>query len=100
MLDGLALDARGMIPLVLAGYLGLGLLLGAAYFALLRRNVRLFTASASPVLPIGLQIARFGTLAALLTPVALAGALPLLAALSGLLVTRAIAIRRCGSVVA
>ncbi len=82
-------------PDLVAGiWLAVGVLIGAAYFLTLQRNVHIFAAGRSLLLPLGFQLGRFVLLAAALAAVAKAfGALPLLAATAGILVARTVVIR-------
>ena len=72
-----------------------GLALGAAFFSLLRLNVRLY---GSPHWPagIGLHLARWALLATTLVFAARAGALPLLCVAGGVLISRRVVLRGAG----
>lgn len=70
-----------------------GLALGLAYFASLRRNVRLF-ADGRPVAAGLLQAGRFVLLAGTLAGLAQFGAIPLLSGTLGLLIGRQLVMRR------
>lgn len=72
----------------------LGVLIGAAHFHALRLNVRSFLLADRPWRAIALQGARMGATAAALLGCALAGSVPLLSALAGLLLARRLALRR------
>jgi F1F0 ATPase subunit 2 len=83
---GLALGA--------GAWLAAGALIGACYFLTLRWNMRLFTARRSMLVPVVIQLARFALTAAVLTVIASQfGALPLIAATAGMLVTRTAVLR-------
>ncbi len=90
-LPGYDLAAR----LIIVGvWLAAGMLIGAGYFLTLRRNVGMFAAGRSLLLPLGFQLARFVLLAAALAAIARSsGALPVLAATAGVLVARTAVIR-------
>lgn len=85
-------------PIDIALYLAEGAALGAAYFALLLRTVRLHAAQATAIRIIPLYIVRIAAAAGGFWVIAQQGALPLLLALSGLLAARRIARRRMASV--
>lgn len=70
-----------------------GLLLGYGYFAALRATAKLITAQGQPLLGIGLTLGRLALITAGFTLAALQGALPLLAALAGLLCAKALMLR-------
>jgi F1F0 ATPase subunit 2 len=74
-------------------YLVVGVALGAAYFALLRREVELLFAQASAVSVIPLHLLRVGLAIVAFWAVAQQGALALLLALLGFLVARTAARR-------
>lgn len=88
------------LPLAAAGqallFSGIGALLGGAHFAGLRWNARRFLAGGMPWRALLLQLARMGITATALLACARIGALPLLAALAGLLLARRIALRKVG----
>ncbi len=69
-----------------------GLLVGGAFFALLRLNVRLYTSRRWPV-GIGLHLARWALLVVTLVLAARVGALSLLAVAGGTLVARMALVR-------
>jgi F1F0 ATPase subunit 2 len=75
-----------------AGWLAAGAALGVAYFGSLRWSVQMFAAGRA-LAPLGLHLARFAALAALLALVARGfGALPLLVATAGVLMARTIVV--------
>jgi hypothetical protein len=80
-------------PLLALGGLCAGLVLGLAYFASLRRNVRLY-ADGRPVAAGLLQAGRFALLAGALAGIAQFGGVPLLASALGLLAGRWAVMRR------
>ena len=84
--------------LLLAFYLGLGVLAGTTHFVTLWVNVRLFTSSGSFAPALGLRMLRLSVLALVLVFVARHGALPLLVTTLGLLGARAAVVRRRGGV--
>jgi F1F0 ATPase subunit 2 len=75
-----------------ASFLG-GLLLGYIYFAALRATANLLTAQGHPLLGIALAIGRLSLITAGLYLAVLAGAIPLLAALAGILCAKALMLR-------
>lgn len=77
-------------------FVGIGALIGGVHFTALRWNVQLFLGDGSTWRAVGLQLLRMAFTAAALFGCALAGALPLLAALAGLLLVRRIALRKVG----
>ena len=85
--------ARVAMPLVV--YALAGGIVGAISFLLLWTNVRLYAVSARRA--IALHAARIGALALVLVAIAQAGALPLLAALAGILASRSIVVRIRGA---
>jgi F1F0 ATPase subunit 2 len=106
MLVGLAMDAQAMTPpyspslgqippaLSVGAWLTFGLLVGACYFLTLRWTVRMFAAARPLLLPLGLQLIRFGLIAAMLAAITWCfGALPLLMATTGILIMRTIIVR-------
>jgi N-ATPase, AtpR subunit len=104
MLVRLAMDAQTMtslshldvMPLALGAgtWFAAGVLIGACYFLTLRWNVWMFTTRRSLLLPFGIQLARFALMAVTLTVIASwFGALALIAATAGILVTRTAIIR-------
>jgi F1-F0 ATPase (N-ATPase) AtpR subunit len=80
--------SRVAIPFV--EYTLLGGIAGAISFLLLWVNVRLYSAAGSAWKAIALHAARVGTLAVVLVAISRAGAIPLLAALAGILIVRSI----------
>jgi F1F0 ATPase subunit 2 len=74
-----------------------GLLAGAFHYLTLWWNVRLFTAGGSALKAVAIQLARLALIATVLIVVTRFGALPLLAAMLGLLASRAVALRRVGA---
>jgi F1F0 ATPase subunit 2 len=106
MLVGLAMDAQAMTPpypislgqlpppLGVGAWLAFGLLVGAFYFLTLRWTVRMFAAARPLLLLLGLQLIRFGLIAAILAAITWSfGALPLLMATMGILIMRTIIVR-------
>ena len=83
-----------MSGLANAGGLLAGLLAGAAHFALLRQNVRLYLRPGSVGWAIGLQALRLVLLAGVLVVLVRQGALPLLLGSLGVLLARPIVLRR------
>ncbi len=79
--------------LILLVEFGAGTALGLLYFRGLRWNARLFAGGASLGLTIGLGIARFACLAAILMLASRAGAMPLLVVVLGVLAGRAAIMR-------
>lgn len=81
---------------VFAAALGLaaGLALGLMHFATLRKVTQMYLSGGSYGRAIALQLARLALLAAALSGLALAGAVPLLSAALGLLIGRAVIFRR------
>jgi hypothetical protein len=89
----LGYDLAGSI-LVTGVWLAAGMLIGAAYFLTLQRNVRMFVVGRSFLLPLGFQLSRFVLLAIALAAIAIAsGALPMLTITAGILVARTTLIR-------
>ena len=79
---------------IVGAWLVAGATVGALFFLTLRWNVRMFAAGRSPVLALGLQLARFAAIAGMLAFVALHfGALPLLVATAGILAARTVILR-------
>lgn len=75
-------------------WLSAGLLIGAAFFLMLRWNVRLLTPSRLSLAVMALPLARFALLAAALCVVAVRfGGFPLIAATAGIVAARLIAVR-------
>jgi hypothetical protein len=79
--------------LVPAGYLGLGCLGGALYFALLRWNTSLYTRGGRLAPALALQGLRMAAAAGLLLLAARQGALALLLTALGVMLARPLAIR-------
>ena len=71
-------------------WLLLGLACGIAHFALLQRNVHLYLNAGGMTRAIGLQMLRLVTMAAVLVFAAWHGALPLLAAALGAVLSRSL----------
>jgi hypothetical protein len=99
LFDGLEEDASrmtGSINLITlaATWAATGLMLGAAYFAAVRRTVELFAASGSRWMPVALTFARLIGATLFLAVAGQFGATPLLGAFLGFLVARAVALRR------
>jgi F1F0 ATPase subunit 2 len=87
------------LPVVVAQLavgLAVGMLAGAWHFMSLRWNWPLF-ASGKAAAALALQLARFTLTGALLLMLAHLGALALLAGMAGILLARAVAVRRNGS---
>lgn len=70
-----------------------GMLLGATYFAKLRRTAELFCAGEDRVLPITMTLSRLGGAIVFFAVAVQFGALPLLGAFIGFLVARGFALR-------
>jgi F1F0 ATPase subunit 2 len=88
------MDERQMTPIItLPSSFLAGLLLGYFYFAALRATANLITAQGHPLLGIGLTLGRLGLITAGFYLAVLQGALPLLAALAGLLCAKALMLR-------
>ena len=83
------MDARTIAAL----WLLLGLVGGATYFALLRRNASLYLQSGVLLQAIGLQVLRLAMIASLLGLVAWQGALPLLLVALGIMLVRPLVLR-------
>lgn len=81
----------------LAFYLAAGSALGTVYFVLLLRTARLHAAQASASRIVPLYLVRIGTAVAVFWLIVQQGALPLLVALAGFLMTRMV-FQRCVSV--
>ncbi len=75
-----------------------GLLAGAVHYGSLWWNVQLLAAGGSPVKAAAVQFARLAVIAGVLLLAVQFGALPLLAAAGGVVVTRFVAVRRIGGV--
>jgi hypothetical protein len=91
LLVGLAMDARAMIGGT--AFLLVGFAAGTVNFALLRWNTVLYAEARRSRVAIAMHVSRLGTLAVLLTLIALHGALPLLLTALGLLIARPLVIR-------
>ncbi len=77
-----------------AAWLAAGALIGAAHFLTLRWNVRMLATGRSVLLPLGVQLARFALMAAVLLLITRSfGAWPLLMATVGILVARTAILR-------
>ena len=95
MLVGVEMDEVHMsTALVLAAHLAVGFGLGWLYFYGLWRNARMFARGAPISKVIALSVGRFILLGAVLVPVALEGALPLLATALGIFIARLVSVRR------
>ncbi|WP_323780050.1 ATP synthase subunit I [Thalassovita sp.] len=90
MIDLHAIPLLVILPVCFAG----GLVLGFAYFSILRRTVDLLVTGDQPILGLALTLGRFVLLAAGLYIAVLAGAFALLAALAGVLCAKRIMLRR------
>jgi len=95
----LTADAPVRHLLDIGGWFAAGALVGAFHFLTLRWNARLFVGTLFvgtrwPLLPAGIQLVRFGLIAAALAFVAkMFGGLPLLVTTTGILVARTAIIR-------
>jgi len=89
----LALPITILAPLLLANLLG-GLLLGWLYFGLIWRSARLFAQGGGLRLLLLTGLGRLAALALALLLAALEGALPLLVVAAGMLIARALYLRR------
>jgi len=89
-MTGASLTSAALLGSASAGF---GLVFGLAYFAALRRTADLFSAGKGYLLPAALTFCRFTGAVAVFGLAAWLGALPLLAALLGFLLARAIALR-------
>jgi hypothetical protein len=88
------MDAQTMtylLPLLAAA---LGIAMGVLHFATLERVTRLYLKGGSVGQAVALQVARLGLVTAFFVGLALLGAKPLLAGALGLLIGRAIVLRR------
>ena len=74
--------------MVLAGYAAAGALVGAVYFLLLYRSVRLYATGAGAAKVTPLYLLRYAIAVAAFWFIAHAGAMPLLLALAGFLAAR------------
>lgn len=74
-------------------FLGAGLMIGAIYFLMLARSLRLFSGSGGTGTVLRLSLGRYALAGAGFWLIAQAGALPLLSALLGFLVARSLAFR-------
>jgi F1F0 ATPase subunit 2 len=83
------------IPLNVTAYGMLGIALGAAYFAALRLNVRLYCDGVSVWKTLLVHLLRIVAVGSAFTACARHGALPLLSGLGGFLVMRTVSLRRC-----
>jgi F1F0 ATPase subunit 2 len=88
MTGTVAIAARVML------WLAAGLALGTAFFALLRLTVACYASGRHWPWAVGLHVARWVFLVALLVPISRAGALPLLTTSLGVFLARSIVIRR------
>lgn len=83
--------AHPLLPV--AAFAAAGVVLGLAYFALLRRTTVLLAGGRGWMLPVLLTLARLAAVAALLVAAARFGAAVLLAAFLGFLLARAVSLR-------
>jgi len=83
-------------PVLLAAITLAGFVLGLLYFAAVQRTAILFAAGRGWFAPVALTVGRIGVAAALLALAARLGASPLLAAFSGFILARAVALRLAG----
>lgn len=82
------------VLLSIGAWLAAGVLIGAFHFLTLKWNVQRFMVDQSLLLPLGIQLIRFALVAAVLTAITRSsGAVPLLLATAGILVTRGVIIR-------
>ena len=86
------LDLAEAVP-----YLAVGLVLGAMYFLLLLRAVRLLVSQAAATRTVPLHMARLAGAVAVFWVIAQQGAVPLLSALLGFLIARVVVQRWAGS---
>lgn len=94
MLVGVEMDEVHMTDaLLLAAHLVVGFGLGWLYFYGLWRNARMFASGAAIGKVIALSVGRFLLLGAVLVPVALDGALPLLVTALGIFIARFVSVR-------
>lgn len=84
-------------PIEVALYLSAGAVVGAMYFVLLLRTVRLHALQATAIRIVPLYFVRFAAAAAAFWAIAQEGAMPLLLALLGFLVARITVLRWVGS---
>jgi len=82
----------GVVVLRAAPYAGLGALIGAAYFAALGWNVRIYADCGAGSLALMLHFTRLGLAVAVFTLCARQGAVPLLAAFAGFLAMRTVSV--------
>jgi hypothetical protein len=88
-----AISLLGILGLI--GFLTIGLAVGAAYFTAMWRSAELFAAGRRMPLAIALVAGRFALIAATLAGVAIrGGAMPLLMTALGVVIARAVAVRR------
>jgi N-ATPase, AtpR subunit len=81
--------APTMFAVQAAAGLSGGALIGAAYFWMLHRNIRLLAFGRAPLVAAAVQVGRFAFLAGLLAAItACAGSLPLIATAAGILAAR------------
>ena len=78
-------------------YPGVGAALGALYFTLLYRSVRLQTAQAAAIHIVPLHLMRAVAAIAVFRFVAQQGALPVVLALAGFVIVRLVVLRRVGT---
>jgi F1F0 ATPase subunit 2 len=105
MLVGLAMDARAMTPFFATGqdqfalllesgaWLAMGALVGTFHFVTLRRSARMLATGSSLSAGLALHLIRFPIIAGTLVFSARYGALPLLAAMFGILAARTAVLR-------
>ena len=80
--------------LILAANLLAGYGVGRLYFLALWRSARGFTAGGSIIVLVALSVGRLAVIGTALTLASFEGALPLLSAAGGVLIARAVALRR------
>jgi hypothetical protein len=90
-----ALLSAGFPGEVLA-FAGIGALVGGLHFTTLRWNTRLFLTAGNAWRAVAMQLARMAVTASALFACALAGAIPLTAALAGMLLARRVVSRKGG----
>jgi len=88
----------GAVGLRIVPYAAIGALIGAAYFAALRWNVRLYVGHRARWKTLPLHLSRLGVAVAAFTLCARQGATPLLASFAGFLAVRMISVNRYGLV--
>ena len=100
MLVRLEMDGQSVTVLILALYLGGGASAGGLYFANLWWTARLFERAGRVGTLLASMAARFALLGGVLTAASFQGAMPLLATALGVLLARAVVLRRVRMVTA